>query len=64
MQVEAMALAQARRRQAKRAAIDAALSRVDEGEFGCCLKCGDEIASARLEHDPAVATCIECAREV
>jgi DnaK suppressor protein len=63
MQVQAMALAQARRRQTERAAIDAALRRLDEGEFGYCLKCGDEIAPARLEHNPAVTTCIECARE-
>lgn len=64
MQVQAMALAQARRRQAKRGAIDAALSRLDEGEFGYCLKCGEEIAGLRLERDPAVTTCIDCARDV
>ena len=64
MQVQAMALAQARRRQEKRAAIDAALARIDDGEFGYCLKCGDEIAGARLDFDPAVAICIECARKV
>lgn len=63
MQMQAMAVAQLRRRQANRAAIDAALSRMDEGEFGYCLKCGDEIAPARLDHDPAVSTCINCARE-
>lgn len=64
MQVQAMALAQARRRQAKRAAIDSALARIDEGEFGYCLKCGEEIARPRLQHDPAVTTCIDCARGV
>lgn len=61
MQVQAMALAQARRRQAKRAAIDAALARIDAGEFGYCVKCGEPIARARLERDPSIATCIECA---
>lgn len=63
MQVQAMALAQARRRLNERAAIDAALRRIDEGEYGWCLKCGDDIASARLENNPAVTTCIDCARE-
>lgn len=63
MQVQAMALAQARRRQAERSAIDAALRRIDDNEFGFCLKCGDEIAPARLEHNAAVITCIACARE-
>lgn len=63
MQVQAMALAQQRRRQSERAAIDAALKRIEGDEFGYCLKCGDDIAGSRLEHNPAVATCIECARE-
>lgn len=58
-----MALAQARRRQAERSAIDAALRRIDEDEFGYCLKCGENIAPARLEHNPSVSTCIKCAKE-
>jgi DnaK suppressor protein len=63
MQVQAMALAQQRRRHAERAAIDAALERIDEGEFGYCIKCGEAIAAARLEQSPSVPTCIECARK-
>lgn len=63
MQMQAMAMAQLRRRQAERAAIDAALDRINAGEFGYCLQCGEEIAPARLEHNPAVSNCIECARE-
>lgn len=63
MQMQAMAMAQLRRRQAERGAIDAALDRIDAGEFGYCLQCGEEIAAARLEHNPAVPNCIECARE-
>lgn len=63
MQMQAMAVAQLRRRQAQRSAIDAALSRIEAGEYGYCLKCGEEIAPARLDYNPAVATCIDCARE-
>jgi DnaK suppressor protein len=63
MQVQAMALAQARRRASERSAIDTALRRIDEDEFGYCLRCGEDIAPARLEHNPAVTTCIECAKE-
>jgi len=63
MQMQAMALAQSRRRQVDLAALGAALSRIEEGDYGYCLRCGDEIAPARLEHSPAIATCIECARE-
>jgi DnaK suppressor protein len=62
MQVQAMALAQARRRVSERAAIDAALARIDAGEYGYCVKCGDDIAAARLEHNPATSTCIQCAK--
>lgn len=62
MQVQAMALAQARRRVSERAAIDAALERIAADDYGTCVKCGDDIASARLENSPAVTTCIECAK--
>jgi DnaK suppressor protein len=63
MQVQAMALAQQRRREAERQAIEAALQRIDEGEFGWCLVCGEAIAPARLKHNPSAPTCIACARE-
>ncbi|BDI59957.1 TraR/DksA family transcriptional regulator [Qipengyuania nanhaisediminis] len=61
MQQQAMAQASERRRQAEAARIVAALERLDEGEWGWCLSCGEEIAPARLEHDPSVATCVRCA---
>ena len=63
MQVQAMALAQQRRRQSERSAIDAALRRIEEGEFGYCLNCGEAIALPRLEQNPAATTCIACARD-
>jgi len=58
-----MALAQSRRRQTERAAIDAALARIEADEYGFCLSCGKEIGPARLEHNPAVTTCIARARQ-
>ncbi|HGG06650.1 MAG TPA: TraR/DksA family transcriptional regulator [Aliiroseovarius sp.] len=61
LQGQAMAQATRARRDAGRAKITAALARMDEGEYGYCLECGDEIAEKRLELDPAVATCISCA---
>ena len=63
MQVQAMALAAQRRRQAEKDRIAAALRRLDEGEFGYCTACGDDIAEGRLQHDPSVALCIGCASE-
>jgi DnaK suppressor protein len=62
MQVQAMALASQRRRAQERERIDAALKRIDSGEYGWCVTCGEEIAIARLDHAPEVPTCLECAR--
>lgn len=42
--------------------VDTALAALDRGEYGRCAGCGDEIAPARLEALPGVATCITCAR--
>ncbi|MCJ8191821.1 TraR/DksA family transcriptional regulator [Sphingomicrobium aestuariivivum] len=61
MQVQEMAKALEQRRKDERARIDAALERIEVGEWGYCLACGDEIAPARLAHDPSVPHCIKCA---
>ena len=62
MQQQAMARAQSAHRAAQRKRIRAALERIAEEEFGYCESCGEEIAPARLEHDPATPRCIDCAR--
>ena len=41
--------------------IDAALRRIEEGEYGYCTGCGEEIEAKRLALDPALATCVDCA---
>ncbi len=64
MQLQAMALAQARRRKSERGAIDEALRRMDEGDYGYCRQCGEDIAPARLERSPSGTTCIECANQI
>ena len=61
MQQQAMAQAQKRRRANERARIAAALERLEDGEWGYCVTCGEEIAEKRLAHDPSVATCVKCA---
>jgi DnaK suppressor protein len=61
MQQQAMAQAAERRRAAERVRVEAALQRIEEGEWGYCLSCGDEIAEKRLAHDPSVSSCIKCA---
>lgn len=42
--------------------IDAALARDAAGEYGFCVKCGDEIAPERLEVVPETPFCATCAR--
>jgi DnaK suppressor protein len=40
--------------------IDDALRRIDAGEYGECMNCGQEIAPARLEAVPYAQFCIVC----
>lgn len=62
MQAQQMALAQERAREAELSRIAAALKRIEDGEYGDCIECGEPIAEKRLDFDPSVATCIDCAR--
>lgn len=61
LQGQAMAMATEERRQARIRAIDDALERLDEGEFGVCVRCGEPIGPKRLALDLTVPTCITCA---
>lgn len=40
--------------------IRSALTRMDEGTFGVCDECGDEIGVARLKARPVTKLCINC----
>jgi len=60
LQGQAMNKAIEARRSAQLKRIEAALARLKDGEFGYCIKCGDEIATKRLELDPTVAVCTSC----
>ena len=61
MQMQAMAVASDKRRRIRLQQIEAALKRIEEGEFGYCVVCGDEIEAGRLTMDPATPSCIGCA---
>lgn len=61
MQQQAMAAAQSRRRAARLQAIERALKRLDEDEYGWCEECGEEIPRGRLDLDPCAARCVGCA---
>ena len=60
MQQQSMDLAREERRRQRLAVLAAALRRLDEGEYGYCLACGEDILPRRLEIDPAVTLCVSC----
>ncbi len=45
-------------------AIDSALQRLELGQYGTCVHCGQEITQGRLEALPWVPYCITCAQEL
>ena len=40
--------------------IDQALKRIEDGTFGLCERCGEEISSERLKARPVTTFCINC----
>ena len=44
--------------------LESALEKRDDPDFGFCLECGEEINPKRLEFDPAVELCIDCANKI
>ena len=61
MQAQAMSKETGRRRRQKLIQIEAALRRIEGDDYGFCQECGEQIAPARLEVDPAALLCIDCA---
>lgn len=61
MQNQAMAQATERRRLVELQRIDQAFKAMEQGEYGFCVECGEEIALKRLEIDPAAIACVKCA---
>ncbi|MEZ4884879.1 MAG: TraR/DksA C4-type zinc finger protein [Chitinophagales bacterium] len=50
-----------RRARQKLSNLQTSLSKIDEAEFGKCVKCGQSIQMARLMYMPESATCVRCA---
>ncbi|MEJ2202199.1 MAG: TraR/DksA family transcriptional regulator [Desulfuromonadaceae bacterium] len=44
--------------------IDAALDRLAQGEYGICMRCGEDIAERRMEVRPFSRYCIDCKTDV
>jgi DnaK suppressor protein len=62
LQSQAMAAEVERRRELELARIESALERIEQGEYGYCVSCGEPIAPKRLELDPATPVCVSCAQ--
>lgn len=61
MQEQNMALTNLRDYELKLKRIESALLRIENGSFGECLDCGEDIAIGRLEIMPEGIFCIHCA---
>jgi DnaK suppressor protein len=61
MQAQQMAQETARRRQHQLSKIESALRRIESGEYGYCFICKEAIDARRLNADPTITRCINCA---
>lgn len=63
LQGQAMSQAVNQRRKIELQKIRSALQRLESGDYGYCVKCGEEIAPKRLALDPAAPLCLCCAEQ-
>ena len=61
LQAQQMALETERRNRASLMLVERALERIEQGEYGNCLACGEPIDPRRLDADPTATRCIACA---
>ena len=63
IQAQAMAQASSQRRELMLKKIAAAISRIDNDDYGNCFSCDEPINEKRLDFDPTATLCIECANK-
>jgi DnaK suppressor protein len=51
-----------RARNASEPALQRALQRLRQPDYGVCIECGNDIAFVRLQADPDALHCADCAR--
>lgn len=61
MQAQAMSASSNARRAEMLRRVEAALRRLDDDDYGICRSCDEPINPKRLEFDPTVLYCIDCA---
>jgi DnaK suppressor protein len=62
MQAQQMVLAIRRRDTARLHQVELALRRFETGDYGVCVRCEEEISSARLRARPEACVCVLCAQ--
>ena len=60
MQQQKMLAANRQAAQQRRRQVDAALDRIEAGEYGECQGCGEEIEPRRLGAHPEAPLCLDC----
>jgi DnaK suppressor protein len=60
MQQQSMAAANRRSAMLRQRQVEAALTRLEDGEFGDCQSCGEEIEAQRLFATPEAPFCLGC----
>lgn len=63
LQGQQMAQEAERRRQRQLLAVEGALRRLEQGDYGDCFVCAEPIDPRRLLVDPTITRCIACAEE-
>lgn len=61
LQQQQMAAAERRRAEVRRLQVDRALEALEDGEYGACTRCGEDIPEARLLARPETPFCVACA---
>ena len=62
LQSQAMSVETDRRRKVELQQIEAALGRIEDGDYGTCAGCGEAIGPKRLALNPTTPVCIDCAQ--
>ena len=62
LQIQEVAKNAELRRETELRKVEAAIKRLKKGEYGWCTICGDQVEEGRLLLDPAIPTCLICAR--
>jgi len=64
IQQQRMAQAQQRRQELRQKQVESALAGVEEGEYGLCRRCGEDIGYGRLSARPESPYCLRCAEQL